>query len=145
MPRTREKESKVVRPWPGTSKAYPSWLLGRIQPDAPFRAVLDSAPDAVAVIDAKRRRRVLSPANRVPSSFEARLPCHSGRARASLATQRILITHEDGIEHARASDEDAVDEAMGIDARWKFVLGGFVTCTCAPSLTSLRDHRDHLG
>ena len=36
-------------------------------------------------------------------------------------------------------------EAMGIDARWKFVLGGFVTCTCAPSLTSLRDHRDHLG
>ena len=68
-----------------------------------------------------------------------------GHGTCFLATQRISITHEDGIEHARASDEDAVDEAMGIDARWKFVLGGLLTCTCAPSPTSSWDHRDPLA
>jgi len=48
MPRTREKESEPSR---GTSKAALRRLAGRIQPDALFRAVLDSAPDAIAVID----------------------------------------------------------------------------------------------
>ena len=55
MPRTREKESEVVRPSRRTSKVAPTRLADRLQPDALFRAVLDSTPDAIAVIDAEGR------------------------------------------------------------------------------------------
>ena len=48
MPRTREKACEPSR---GTSKAALTRPAGHIQPDALFRAVLDSAPDAIAVID----------------------------------------------------------------------------------------------
>jgi PAS domain S-box-containing protein len=54
MARTREKESEVVRPSRAV-KATPTRDARRIQPDALFRAVLDSAPDAIAVIDASGR------------------------------------------------------------------------------------------
>jgi PAS domain S-box-containing protein len=53
-PRIRE-ESEVVGPSRRPAKAAPPRLAGHIQPDALFRAVLDSAPDAIAVIDAGGR------------------------------------------------------------------------------------------
>jgi PAS domain S-box-containing protein len=55
MARTQENDPEVVRPSRGTSRIGPTRLAGRIQPDALFRAVLDSAPDAIAVIDAGGR------------------------------------------------------------------------------------------
>lgn len=53
MARTLKKERGV--PSRGSSRAAPARVAGRIQPDALSRVVLDSAPDAIAVIDAGGR------------------------------------------------------------------------------------------